>query len=84
MLIDDDIIDTGNTIEKLVESLKFFEPHSIRTAVHLVKEGRSEVEITPDFHCFQIPDAFVIGYGLDYNDDYRHLPFIGVLDETEA
>ena len=80
----DDIFDTGNTIEKLVESLKFFEPHSIRTAVLLVKEGRSEVEITPDFHCFQIPDAFVIGYGLDYNDDYRHLPYIGVLDETEA
>ena len=72
VLIVDDIFDTGNTIEKLVESLKFFEPHSIRTAVLLVKEGRSEVEITPDFHCFQIPDAFVIGYGLDYKGYWRN------------
>ncbi|MDA0589207.1 MAG: hypoxanthine phosphoribosyltransferase [Planctomycetota bacterium] len=84
VLIIDDIFDTGKTIEKLVESLKTFEPRSIRTAVLLVKEGRSEVAIAPDFHCFEIPDAFVIGYGLDYNDDYRHLPFIGVLDDPQA
>ena len=84
VLIIDDIFDTGKTIEKLVESLKAFEPRSIRTAVLLVKEGRSEVDITPDFHCFQILDAFVVGYGLDYNDDYRHLSFIGILDDPEA
>ncbi len=81
LLIVDDIFDTGRTIERLLTTLQRFEPHSIRTAVLLVKEGRSQVDIEPDFHCFQIPDCFVIGYGLDFNDDYRHLPFIGVLDE---
>lgn len=84
VLIVDDIFDTGHTIEKLVESVGALEPRSVRTAVLLVKEGRSEVEIVPDYDCFRIPDAFVVGYGLDYNDDYRHLPFIGVLDDPEA
>lgn len=84
VLIVDDIFDTGHTLNRLLQTMQTFEPRSIRTAVLLIKEGRSEVDIAPDFHCFQIPDAFVIGYGLDYNDDYRHLPFIGILDESEA
>ena len=81
VLIIDDIFDTGQTLERLTESLQEHNPNSIRTAVLLVKEGRQVVSMTPDFHCFRIPDVFVIGYGLDYNDDFRHLPFIGVLDE---
>lgn len=83
VLIVDDIFDTGQTLKRLVGSLQRYEPNSIRTAALLVKEGRAEVEMTPDFHVFQIPDVFVIGYGLDYNDDYRHLPFIGALDESD-
>ena len=83
VLIIDDIFDTGNTMEKLVTALQSREPASVRTVALLVKEGRSEVDIKPDFYCFKIPDAFVVGYGLDYNDDYRHLPFIEALDEAD-
>jgi hypoxanthine phosphoribosyltransferase len=83
VLIIDDIFDTGITMEKLVTSLQKREPASVRTVALLVKEGRSEVEMEPDFFGFQIPDVFVVGYGLDYNDDYRHLPFIEALDEAD-
>jgi hypoxanthine phosphoribosyltransferase len=83
VLIIDDIFDTGNTMEELVTALRCRKPASVRTAALLIKEGRSEVDMKPDFHCFRIPDVFVIGYGLDYNDDYRHLPFIGALDEAD-
>jgi hypoxanthine phosphoribosyltransferase len=83
VLIVDDIFDTGNTMKKLIAALQCREPASVRTVALLIKEGRSEVEMKPDFYCFQIPDVFVIGYGLDYNDDYRHLPFIGALDEAD-
>lgn len=83
VLIVDDIFDTGNTLARLVESLIPCEPQSIRTAVLLQKEGRCEVQMSPDYHCFRIPDVFVVGYGLDYNDDYRHLPWIGALDEAD-
>ena len=83
VLIVDDIFDTGNTLSHLVEALRSAEPSSIRTAALLLKEGRAEVEMCPDFSGFTIPDVFVVGYGLDYNDDYRHLPFIGALDESE-
>jgi hypoxanthine phosphoribosyltransferase len=83
VLIVDDIFDTGQTLRRLVTSLQSAGARSVRTAVLLVKEGRSEVDVTPDHHCFQIPDVFVVGYGLDYNDDYRHLPFIAALDESD-
>jgi hypoxanthine phosphoribosyltransferase len=83
VLIVDDIFDTGNTLSHLVEALQSAGPNSIRTAALLLKEGRAEVAMRPDFSGFTIPDVFVVGYGLDYNDDYRHLPFIGVLDESE-
>jgi hypoxanthine phosphoribosyltransferase len=42
------------------------------------------VAITPDYHCFRIPDAFVVGYGLDFNDDYRHLPYVAVLENGDG
>lgn len=82
VLVIDDIFDTGNTLQRLVAALAEHEPASVRTAVLMVKEGRSEVRMRPDWFCFRIPDAFVVGYGLDYNDDYRHLPGIHVLEET--
>ncbi|WP_397568864.1 hypoxanthine phosphoribosyltransferase [Schlesneria sp. T3-172] len=80
VLLVDDIFDTGKTLVRLVEELKRHHPASIATAVLLWKEGRSCVDITPDFHGFVIPDAFVVGYGLDYDDNYRHLPRIEVLE----
>ena len=83
VLILDDIFDTGNTMEKLVTAIQSHEPASVRTVALLVKEGKSEVEMKPDFFGFKIPDAFVVGYGLDYDDDYRHLPFIEALDKTD-
>ena len=83
VLIVDDIFDTGQTLKRLVTSLESAGARSIQTAVLLVKEGRSEVDVAPDHHCFQIPDVFVVGYGLDYSDDYRHLPYIAALDESD-
>jgi hypoxanthine phosphoribosyltransferase len=81
VLLLDDILDTGQTISKLADKLRELGPHSVRVAVLLRKLGRQQVPFEPDFCGFQIPDEFVIGYGLDFNDEYRHLPFIGVLQQ---
>jgi hypoxanthine phosphoribosyltransferase len=81
VLILDDILDTGHTLSTLVAHLADRGAHSVRTAVLLRKRGRQEVAFEPDYCGFEIPDRFVVGYGLDYDDDYRHLPFVGVLDE---
>jgi hypoxanthine phosphoribosyltransferase len=80
VLLVDDIFDTGNTLSALIDTVQRNSPRSVRSAVLLWKYGKAQVEITPDYHCFQIPDKFVVGYGLDYNDDYRHLPFIAALE----
>jgi hypoxanthine phosphoribosyltransferase len=79
VLLLDDILDTGNTLGALVEHLKDRGAKSVRTAVLLRKVGRQIVLLEPDYCGFVIPDAFVVGYGLDYNDEYRHLPYVGVL-----
>jgi hypoxanthine phosphoribosyltransferase len=74
-----DILDTGHTLGTLVHRMADRGASSVRTAVLLRKVGRQEVAIEPDYCGFTIPDKFVVGYGLDYNDDYRHLPYVGVL-----
>jgi hypoxanthine phosphoribosyltransferase len=79
VLLVDDILDTGRTLAHLVDHLRSLEPASLRVAVLLRKKGRQEVALEPDYSGFEIPDAFVVGYGLDYNDEYRNLPYIGVL-----
>lgn len=79
VIILDDILDTGHTLTALLDLLTQRGPNSIKTGVLLRKMGRQMVPVEPDYVGFEIPDRFVIGYGLDYNDDYRHLPFIGVL-----
>lgn len=79
VLLVDDILDTGRTLSALVERVERLGPASIRTAVLLWKRARTEVDLTPDYVCFEIPDEFVVGYGLDYEGEYRHLPYIGVL-----
>lgn len=81
VLLVDDIFDTGKTMEGLTERLQDFEPRSVKSAVLLWKKVRTIVKMEPDYHCFLIPDEFVVGYGLDFNDEYRHLPYIGVVEE---
>ena len=83
VLIVDDIFDTGRTMVGLLEAVRGFEPSSVKSAVLLWKADRTCVDLEPDFYCFRIPDEFVVGYGLDYNDEFRHLPYIGVPDEHD-
>jgi hypoxanthine phosphoribosyltransferase len=78
VLLLDDILDTGQTLGYLVSHLKGLGVASLRVAVLLRKRGRQTVAIEPDYCGFDIPDAFVVGYGLDYNDEYRHLPHVAV------
>jgi len=79
VLLLDDILDTGQTLGHLVTHLRGLQVASLHVAVLLRKKGRQQVPIEPDYCGFDIPDAFVVGYGLDYNDEYRHLPYIAVL-----
>lgn len=79
VLLLDDILDTGQTLSALVGLMRERGSSSVRTAVLLRKLGRQTVDIEPDYWGFEIPDAFVVGYGLDYDDDYRHLPHVAIL-----
>ncbi|AWM40770.1 Hypoxanthine-guanine phosphoribosyltransferase [Gemmata obscuriglobus] len=83
ILLLDDILDTGKTLARVVAHLIDRGAASVKVGVLLRKLGRQEVPFEPDFVGFPIPDKFVIGYGLDFNDEYRHLPFIGVLQPGE-
>lgn len=79
LLIVEDIVDTGLTLKYLVENLSSRRPASIKVCTLMDKPARREVQIVPDYTGFQIPDKFVVGFGLDYAERYRNLPFIGVL-----
>ena len=79
VLIVEDIIDTGLTLNYLIRYLKGKNPRSLRICTLLDKPARRLVEIPIDYRGFTIPDRFVVGYGLDYGEHYRNLPFIGVL-----
>lgn len=83
VLLVDDIFDTGRTLARLVTDLKIFGAASVRSAVLLRKHGRREVGIEPDHVGFEIPNEFVVGYGLDYNDAFRNLPYVAALEEAE-
>ena len=82
VLIVEDIIDTGLTLAYLLDYFKGQNPASIRLCTLLSKPERHKVQIPIDFLGFEIPDRFVVGYGLDYSERYRNLPFIGVLKES--
>ncbi len=82
VLLVDDILDTGRTLSAVVRHVQTLGPRRVRTAVLLWKPSRAEVAIEPDYYGFQIPDEFVVGYGLDFNGEYRHLPYIGVLEAS--
>lgn len=79
VLLLDDILDTGQTLANLLQHFRTLETLSVRVGVLLRKIGRQTVPLEPDYCGFEIPDAFVVGYGLDYNDEYRHLPYVAVL-----
>ena len=83
VLLVDDIFDSGRTIATLMETVRKKNPNSVRSAVLLKKEKQSVVGIEPDYFCFEIPNLFVVGYGLDYNDEYRHLPYIAELEDED-
>ena len=78
VLVVEDIIDTGLTMQYLLENLVTRRPASVKVASLLSKPARTKVEIKIDYLGFEIPDRFVIGYGLDYASKFRNLPFIGV------
>jgi hypoxanthine phosphoribosyltransferase len=84
VLLLDDILDTGQTLDHLVGHFRGLDCLSLRVAVLLRKQGRQQVAVAPDYCGFDIPDAFVVGYGLDYNDEFRHLPYIAVISEQKT
>lgn len=79
LLLVEDIIDSGNTLAGLTELLKNRGPASVKICALLSKPSRREVEIEAEYIGAEIPDEFVVGYGLDYDEKYRNLPYIGVL-----
>ena len=83
VLIVEDIIDSGNTLHYLVEILYKRRPNSIKICTLLDKPERRTADVKVDYSGFNIPDEFVVGYGLDYAQKYRNLPFIGVVEFTE-
>ena len=82
VLLLDDILDSGKTLTRVVAFLINRGAASVKVGVLLRKIGRQEVPFEPDFVGFAIPDQFVVGYGLDFNDEYRQLPYIGVLPDS--
>ena len=76
VLIVDDIVDSGITMNFVVEHVKKLGAKSVKTCVLLDKPSRRQVEITPDYCCFPIDDLFVVGYGLNYGDYYRNVPYV--------
>ena len=80
VLIVEDIIDSGHTLSKLKKVLQERHPDSVRICTLLDKQERREVEVEVDYVGFSIPDEFVVGYGLDYAQKYRNLPYVGVVE----
>ena len=79
IILVEDILDSGVTLNYLKNYLMVRRPASITIATLMDKPARRKADIYADYSCFEIPDAFVVGYGLDYNEKYRNLPYIGVL-----
>ena len=80
VIIVEDIIDSGNTLSRLVPMLQERGPKDLRICTLLSKPERREVEIDVAYNGFEIPDKFVVGYGLDYDQHYRNLPYVGVIE----
>ncbi|MCM0650557.1 hypoxanthine phosphoribosyltransferase [Clostridium swellfunianum] len=76
VLVVDDIVDTGITMQFVMDHVKNLGAKSVKSCVLLDKPERRKVPITPDYCCFEIPDVFVVGYGLNYGDHYRNIPYV--------
>lgn len=83
VLIVEDIIDSGMTLQYLMRSLKARNPASLETVTLLSKPGRRTAELECRYTGFEIPNEFVVGYGLDYAEKHRNLPYIGVVDDSD-
>ncbi|MCD7835409.1 MAG: hypoxanthine phosphoribosyltransferase [Lachnospiraceae bacterium] len=80
VIVVEDIVDSGRTLSYLLETLGAREPKSLRLCTLLDKPDRRVVNVKVDYTCFNIPDKFVVGYGLDYNQKYRNLAYIGAVE----
>lgn len=80
VLVVEDIVDSGRTLSYLLDMLKDRGPKSVKLCTLLDKPERRVVDVHVDYTCFQIPDEFVVGYGLDYDQRYRNLPYIGIVE----
>ena len=83
VVIVEDIIDSGQTLDYLLETLRARRPASLRTCVFVRKERRPAVDVAVDYLGLEIPDVWVVGYGLDYADQYRALPYIAAIEAKE-
>ena len=83
VLIVEDIVDTGHTLNYLIGMLKSHNPASVKTCALVRKAERAEVDVDVDYLGFDIPDKWVVGYGLDYAEQYRTLPYIGTITPTD-
>ena len=81
VLIAEDILDTGTTLHSLIDLIRKRGATSVKICTILNKPARRRVELVPDYVGFDIPDKFVVGYGLDYDQKYRNLPYVGVVEE---
>lgn len=81
ILITEDIVDTGLTLKYLKENLAARNPLSVKVVTLLDKPARRKADVFPDYNGFSIADEFVVGYGLDFNEKYRNLPYVGVLNQ---
>lgn len=80
VLVAEDIVDSGRTLTYLLKYLSNKKPKSLRLCTLLDKPERRVIDVNVDYTCFEIPDEFVVGYGLDYAQKYRNLPYIGVVE----
>ncbi|MGA6829032.1 hypoxanthine phosphoribosyltransferase [Nitrospira sp. NS4] len=83
VLLVEDIVDSGLTVQYLVKTLSKRKPRSIKVCTLLSKPERREVEVQIDYEGFKIPNKYVVGYGLDYQQKYRNLPYLAVLDQVD-
>ncbi len=83
VLIAEDIVDSGNTLSKLVSFLQKRNPASVKVCALLSKPDRRQVEFEADYTGFEIPDKYIVGYGLDLDESYRNLPYIAVMEPEE-
>ncbi|HHW18264.1 MAG TPA: hypoxanthine phosphoribosyltransferase [Firmicutes bacterium] len=84
VLLVEDIVDTGLTLRYLLDTLRARQPASLKVCALLDKPARRRVRVSLDYYGFIIPNAFVVGYGLDYQEKYRGLPFVGVLESLDS